>query len=298
MATGDESDSRPWYRRYRTSIVLAVLGVAGVVVSLAIFPHTSSVEVHGGVGGVAVLSTFTPTNIDLAERSVGAGTIEMRVVVRASSATDPHPGEITVVVPAAAWGSPHACPPAAESCTIDAAGLEDVHYDLATLGWTSVAGADPQFRYGLALTIDVPHGGSNVAENAEFIATMLPPVRVQVAPSGSYRSVRDVTVPVKYSQQARHTGYTWSVGTVPVHLAGSYVWLYTSAADIQSAVSPSLDSGTDLAVQDHVTTMTFVAGAAVGVALGALVGAVQTALDTQAEASEARSRRRSPATTQ
>jgi hypothetical protein len=289
MATQGENERRPWYRTYRTSLVLAVLGVVGVIAAVMVFPRWSSVEVDGGgAGGVAVLTTFTPSNIDIAEHTRGT-TLTVTVVVRASEATEPHPGEITIVLPVDSWGSPRSCPGATDGCKIDA-GSKVVSYDLARLTWVSSSGSDPEFRYELPLTIVVPAGGSNVASNDEYISTLLPPVRVQVAPSGDYRSARDVVVPVKYTEQVGHAGYTWSVGTAPTYLGGSYGWTYTSAADVQSAVSATLDSGTNLSVQDRATKLAFLSGALIGVGGGALVGALQTALDAQAEGRDERSR--------
>ncbi len=288
---------RPWYRTYRTALVLLALAIVGFAVSYAVFPRAPSVAVHGGVEGIAVLATFAPTNIDIAERPAGHGTVELQIGLRAATRTVAHPGEITLVVPAETWGSAKACPGATFGCTIDPAGLKDVHYDLSSPSWVAVAGSDPQFRYELPLTIDIPDAGLNYARNAEYIATLLPPVRFQLAPQGTYSSAHDAVVPVKFAEEVRHQGYTWSTGTIPVYLAGSYLWTYSSASDVQSAVSPTLDSGTDLNVQTYVTNMTFVAGALIGIAGGALIGAAQVALDAQAESRDSATKPAGAATT-
>ena len=62
---------------------------------------------------------------------------------------------------------------------------------------------------------------------------------------------------------------------------GSERWTVASAGSIEDTVSPTLNSGTDLAVQARNGNLQFIAGIVVGVAGGALVVALQEWLDAR-----------------
>ncbi len=82
------------------------------------------------------------------------------------------------------------------------------------------------------------------------------------------------SVVVTYSQSVRNGGaYTWSdTAVAPVTIANLEVWSYVAVTSVPAALSPQLDSGTDLTVAGHNNNAVFLAGALLGIAGGALVG--------------------------
>jgi hypothetical protein len=64
-------------------------------------------------------------------------------------------------------------------------------------------------------------------------------------------------------------------------------WAAPSATTIEAQATPTLNSGSDLAVQDRNGNLQFIAGIAVGAAGGALVGAAQEWLNRRRKEEQA-----------
>ncbi len=129
------------------------------------------------------------------------------------------------------------------------------------------------------MSITVSDVGSNLGRNDEFVSVLIPPISFQSTPTLGYTKVFTV-----YAEQIPGGNvYTWTTGANPVYVNGFERWTVASAGSIEDTVSPTLNSGTDLAVQARNGNLQFIAGIVVGVAGGALVVALQEWLDCEAQ---------------
>ena len=222
-------------------------------------------------------ANFTPNAINVNETpDPGVNGLTLQIVLHAASKL-PHTGSVDVVLPSTAWGSKGYCPVAAVRCNDDTAGLKKVSYFLPQKWQDHGSTNPPADRYELRMSITVPDVGSNLGRNDEFVSVLIPPISFQPTPSPGYTQVFTV-----YAEQVPGgNAYTWTTGTDPVYLDGFERWTVTSAGSIEDTVSPTLNSGTDLAVQARNGNLQFIAGIVVGVAGGALVVALQEWLDAR-----------------
>jgi hypothetical protein len=188
---------------------------------------------------------------------------------------------VQVDLPGTAWGTWFACPPPG-NCPHDAAGLKDARYFFPGTWVYNKSQLEPD-RWELIFNVKVSDTGSNLSRNDEFISVLTPPISFQVTSSKAY-----VQVPTLYAEQVPGgNAYTWNTGAEPVYVVGFDRWASTSAGAVLDTVSPSLDSGIDLGVQDRNGNLQFIAGIVVGVAGGALIGALQEGLDARRKAQPA-----------
>ena len=204
-----------------------------------------------------------------------------------------------------------AMPRPAAYCTIDEAGFKNAHYRLDPSpsptrpqdDWVDKGLDRAQYRYLREVRITIPNVGRNFARNREYIATLLPPVIaltqpascVYLQPAQCAPTAQDV--PVNYDETVSEgRNYTWNAGsTIPVYVSGAFHWIYSTSLTLATSVSPTFYSGVDLEVQDHNSTLTFLAGALLGIAGGALVGAIQEAVHARKEELATRKQPQRPA---
>jgi hypothetical protein len=186
-------------------------------------------------------------------------------------------------LPGKTWGSSVRCPVPAYYCLHDRAGLKEVSYHLSQ-HWIDEGRGEPSGdRFELRQTIDVPGVGSNVSRNAEYVAVLTPPISFEQDQNGStgYVPVQSV-----YAEKVPDNSYTWTTGSTPDYVNGFDRWTSTTAQSHQDAASPTLDSGTDLAVQSRDGNRQFIAGIVLGAAGGALVGSLQEFLNPRRKGTE------------
>jgi len=295
---------RGFVTKYVVALALFLVAIALSLGSYLIFPTDSPVTVHDGIQGISTTSVFTPTAVDIHEASLGATGVRLTIRVRAASNQIPPTGDVVVVVPPQAWGSPLRCPAPAAYCTIDKAGFKNAHYRLDPSpsptnpqhDWVDMGLDRAQYRYLREVHITIADVGRNFARNHEYIATLLPPVIAQnqaascvnLQPAQCAPTAQDV--PVNYDETvAEGRNYTWNAGsTIPVYVGGAFHWIYGTSLTLATSVSPTFYSGVDLEVQDQNSTLTFLAGALLGIAGGALVGAIQEGVHARKEELAAR----------
>jgi len=272
-----ESRLRHLIGQYRTSLWLLGLAVLLGVVAYVVYPRDAPVVPDDAVQGVAVFASFTPNAINVNETpDPGVNGLTLQIVLHAASQPT-HTGSVDVVLPATAWGSKGYCPESAVRCKKDTAGLKKVSYFLPQ-SWQDHGSTNPPAdRYELRMSITVADVGSNLGRNNEYVSVLIPPISFQPTPSLNYTQV--------FTEYGEHvpdgTAYTWTTGTDPVYLDGFDRWTVASAGSIEDTVSPTLNSGIDLAVQARNGNLQFIAGIVVGVAGGALVVALQEWLDAR-----------------
>jgi hypothetical protein len=274
---GSESRLRHLIGQYRTALWLLSLAVVLGVGAYLIYPDDAPVVPAEAVQGVAVFADFTPNAMNVNEiPDPAVNGLTLQIVLHAASRL-PHSGSVDVVLPATAWGSKSYCPVAAVRCVVDTAGLKKVSYFLPHT-WQDYGSTNPPpNRYELRLSIAVSNVGSNLGRNSGFVSVLIPPISFQSTPSLSYTKVFTV-----YAEQVPGGNvYTWTTGAIPVYLDGFERWTVASAGSAQDTVSPTLNSGTDLAVQARNGNLQFIAGIVLGVAGGALVVALQEWLDSR-----------------
>jgi len=278
-STGSRSESplRRLFARYGTALWLFGLAVVLGVGAYLIYPQDAPVVPADAVQGVAVFANFTPNAMNINETPDPAvDGLTLQIVLHASSKL-PHTGSVDVVLPATAWGSKGYCPVAAVKCKPDVAGLKKVSYFLPQTWQDYRSTNPPPDRYELRMSITVSDVGSNLGRNDEFVSVLIPPISFQSTPTLSYTKVFTV-----YAEQIPGgDAYTWTTGANPVYVNGFERWTVASAGSIEDTVSPTLNSGTDLAVQARNGNLQFIAGIVVGVAGGALVVALQEWLDSR-----------------
>ena len=261
------------------------------VVAYVIYPKDAPVVPADAVQGVAVSANFTPNAMNVNEiPDPAVNGLTLQIVLHAASRL-PHSGSVDVVLP---HGRGPMCPargsPPAALWTRPDSGTSRTSF--RTIGRTTESTNPAADRYELRLSITVSDVGSNLSRNNEFVSVLIPPISFQQTGSPGYTKVFTV-----YAEQVPGgNAYTWSTGANPVYLDGFDRWSVASAGSIADTVSPTLNSGTDLAVQARNGNLQFIAGIVVGVAGGALVGAVQEWLDARRKPKWAsRSRRPSAA---
>jgi hypothetical protein len=279
VSTGEHesgSRARRILTRYQTPVWLLGLALAFGVLAFLLYPDDTPVTPDDAVQGVAFLSSFTPTAINLTQTpDPQVDGFTLQIVVHASVQPS-HSGTIVIELPTDAFGTYKACPvPLAEECPHDLAGLKNAVYALPSTWLNGGPSQTAATRNELRLTVTVKDAGSNLSRDAEYISVLTPPVSVQLSSTKAY-----VTVPTFYNEQVPNgDAYTWSTGQVPVYVNDLDSWTGSSASGPQESASPTLDSGIDLAVQSRDGNLQFIAGIVVGVAGGALVGAMQEWLD-------------------
>lgn len=307
-------EKRGFITKYLVSLALFLLAIGLSLGAYAIFPTDSPVTVHDGIQGISTTSAFTPTAIDVHEAPLGERGVRLKVGVRAASPTMPPIADVVVVVPPQAWGSPVKCPAPAVYCTIDKAGFKNAHYRLDPTpsppsltnpagDWTDMGLHRAPYRYLKEVRIEIANVGRNFTRNREYIATLLPPVIVQTQPASCVSLAAAQCAPTRQDVAVNYDetvsegrDYTWNAGsTIPVYVRGSFHWIYGTSLTLATSVSPTFYSGVNLEVQDHNSTMTFLAGALLGIAGGALVGATQEGVHARKEELAARKQRQAPA---
>lgn len=263
----------------RSVLVLLLLTAITGIAAYVVYPKSTSVTVQGALQGIEIEGTTPLTAVDVGEApNLGVGGVTLAVALRSESGQTAEDGRLVLVVPSGAWGSASGCAPNALVCTPDPQpGFKDAVFTFPGQ-WTDTGSAQSIARYKVQLTVIVSDIGPNLVQNAEFIATLLPPISV-TEEQVQRRSLQYTAVPVNYSEQLQGgENYTWKEGRVPVVVNGSAHFVYSSAGDLQSAVPQTLNTGVDLAVQDRNSNLVFVAGTLLGIAGGALVGAITESL--------------------
>jgi hypothetical protein len=276
---------------YGTPLWLLALAIAFGVVAYLIYPTDAPAAPEDAVQGVAVVADFTPSGIVVSQTPDAAvNGFRLQIILHAKRRVS-HTGYVTIVLPATAFGSSGACPPAA-LCPPNNAGVKEVEYSLPAR-WSDAGKAEPAAdRNELRQTITVSDVGTNVSLNAEYVGVLTPPIAFQLAPVPfqnlpSYPYVKVLGV---YAEQVPNgSAYTWTIGSTPVYVNGFDRWTATTAGALQDAASPTLDSGTNLTVQARNGNYQFIAGIVVGIAGGALVGALQEYLACRRKAEQAAS---------
>ena len=194
---------------------------------------------------------------------------------------------MTIALPATAWGQ-SGCPPRRSA----ALPIAPASRTLTTTcpRWSDAGRTAPAAdHYELRRTITVSDVGTNVSLNAEYVGVLTPPISFGLAPVPpeilpSYPYVKVLGV---YAEQVPNgSAYTWTVGATPVYVNGFDRWTSTTAGTLRDAVSPTLDSGTNLTLQARNGNYQFIAGIVVGIAGGALVGALQEFLSCRRKAEQ------------
>jgi hypothetical protein len=276
---------RAWAGRYRTSLwlfgVAVVLGVAAYV----LYPTDAPVAPVLALHGVAVVADFTPTSIDVLQSPDPAvHGIHIEVDVRAP-APRRHLGEVAVGLPLKAWGSAQACPSSTAGCPQIASADQKTVLLYLPDAWTD-SGSPGPYRYELRLRLDVAEIGTNLVQNHEYAAALVPPISFQLATTrASFKETSRlpyVQVPTNYGEViSGASAYTWNLGAVPAYAGGFDRWTGASASGLASAVEPTYASAVNLDVQAHDSDLQFIVGVLVGVAGGALIGGVQAAIDVR-----------------
>jgi hypothetical protein len=250
-----------------------VLGVAAYVN----YPKVATAAPEDAVQTLAVVAPFTPNAINVNQTPDPQDDgFSLQVVLHVGH---PQPQQQTAYVqidlPPTAWGSRKACA-IVHHCVIDAAGLKDASFYFPG-NWVLDKSQLPADREELTFNLKVWDTGSNLSRNDEYVSVLTPPISFQVESSLAY-----VKVSTLYAEQVPGGGaYTWNTGAEPVYLSGFDRWTATSAGTLLDTVSPTLDSGIDLGVQDRNGNLQFIAGIVVGAAGGALIGALQEYLDAR-----------------
>jgi hypothetical protein len=279
QSRGTESAAkRATFHRYRVALVLFILAVAFGVTAKAVLPSSSPVFVHGAIQRITVTGNLTVSGVDLNETPLPGGTgVTLEVTLRS-----PQPQlrtsleRLVIAVPdSSKSGDP--CPKGALSCRPPVSGVRTIYVRFPDREWTNAgtSGASP-YRFELPVRIDLPGVESNLVQDDQDVAAALPPVSVlQQTADSTTAPTYESSVVVSYSQSVSNGGsYTWSdTAVAPVTIGGLEVWSYLAVTSVPAALSPQLDSGTDLAVEGHNSNAVFLAGALLGIAGGALVGA-------------------------
>jgi hypothetical protein len=269
--------------RYRTPLWLLGLALLLGLLAYVIYPKDEPVAGSDAVQGVVVFASFTPNAVvanQTPEPQVNG--FSLQIVVHAAQEVGAPSGTITIALPGKAWGSYVRCPTPAYYCTHDRAGLKDASYHLPQ-SWFNAGRNEPAAdQYELRTTITVADVGSNLSRNGEYVAVLTPPISFEQLASGSTYDY--VPVQSVYAERVPSDAYTWTMGSIPEYVNGFDRWTSTSAGALQDAASPTLDSGTDLAVQNGNGNRQFIAGIVLGSAAGALVGALQEFLDCRRKA--------------
>jgi hypothetical protein len=263
----------------RPVLVLLLLTAVTGISAYLVYPKSTSVTVQGALQGIEVVGTTPLTAVDVEEApNSSANGITLAVSLRNESGKTPEDGRLVLVVPSGAWGSADGCAPNALVCTPDnQPGFKDAAFTFPGQ-WVDAGSAQSIARYEVHLTIIVSDISPNLVQNAEYIATLLPPISV-TEEQVQQHSLQYTAVPVNYSERVqRGENYTWKEGRVPVVVNGSAHFVYSSAGDLQSAVPQTLNTGIDLSIQDKNTNLVFIAGTLLGIAGGALVGAITESL--------------------
>jgi hypothetical protein len=271
--------------RYRTSLWLLGLAVLFGGLAYRIYPGDAPVGGSDAIQGVTVYATFAPNAIVVDQTpDPSVNGFKLQIVIHDSAQVEPESGTITIALPSMATGSYQRCPAPAFYCTHPSAGLKEATFHFP-LRWHDAGPNVPTAdRFELRLTTTVADTGSNVSRNAEYVAVLMPPISFQ---QGATAAAPYVPVQTVYAEQIPDDNYTWATGTSPDYVNGFDRWTGTSAQALQDAASPTLETGTDLAVQDRNGNLQFIAGIVVGIAGGALVGSLQEFLDTRKKGAEA-----------
>jgi hypothetical protein len=270
-ARGRDGQVRRTLLRYWTPLWLLGLALLLGALAFALYPDDPPTAPQYAVQGIGVVANFTPSAI-VVYQTPDPQRDGFNLAVELHAAGRPPPtGSVKIVLPRQAWGSKVACPPPAAECLPDTAGLKEAYYRL-TMPWTDAGPSEPAAdRNELHLSITVSHVGSNLSRNDEFISVLTPPITFQVIGHSTNSAVLTVFSEAVPGGDA----YSWTTGSVPVYVNGFERWSAPSATSIEAAATPTLDSGSDLAVADKNGNLQFIAGILVGAAGGALVGAVQ-----------------------
>jgi len=270
--------------RNRVSLILLGLALAMGGITIVIYPRTPSIAVQGAVQRITVVGPLTPSAVDVDEAPNAGGGIQLTVALRAP---EPQNGDVSLERLLVAVVSPAAgkCPPQAIACSTSN-GARTLYYRFPRQSWKPFGtNAVQEYQYGVDLTVqNIPVVAPNLTQDSEDVATLLPPVSVlqylyvpgQPAPAPKYLASPPV---VDYGERVTNSqGYTWEQGEIPVDTGGWDHWWYSAASSEPEALSPTFYSGTDLAVKNWNTTLTFLTGILVGLAGGALIGAIQVAI--------------------
>ena len=273
---------------YRTTLWLLALAIVFGVVAYLIYPTDAPAAPQDAVQGVGVVANFTPSAIAVIQTSDAATDgFRLQIILYAKGKVS-HTGTVTIVLPATAWGSYDKCP-LTVGCGSDGAGLKDATYKLPTR-WSDAGRTAPAAdHYELRRTITVSDAGTNVSLNAEYVGVLTPPISFGLAPVPFEKPPSNPYVKVlsEYAEQVPNgSSYTWTVGATPVYVNGFDRWTSTTAGGQGDAVSPTLDSGTNLTLQARNGNYQFIAGIVVGIAGGALVGALQEFLSCRRKAEQ------------
>jgi len=280
QSRGTESAAkRAALHRYRVALVLFIVAVALGVTAKEVLPSSSAVFVHGAIQRITVTGNLSVSGVDLKETPLPGGK-GVTLVVTLRSPQPQLPTRLERLVLAVPDSSP--CPKGALSCRPPVSGTRTIYVRFPDREWsnTGAKGALP-YRFELPVRIDLPGVASNLVQDDQDVAAALPPVSVlQQAANSTTAPTYESSVVVTYSQSMSNGGsYSWSdTATAPVTIGNLEVWSYVAVTSVPAALSPQLDSGTDLTVEAHNTNAVFLAGALLGIAGGALVGAVTEAI--------------------
>jgi hypothetical protein len=279
---------RAWAGRYRTSLWLFAVAIVLGVAAYVLYPTDAPVAPVLALQGVAVVADFTPTSIDVLQSPDQAvHGIHIEIDVRTQEKRVHDHGWVAVGLPLKAWGSVQACPDSTAGCRTSASADQKLVYLHLPHHWTSLGSSGGIDPWDLRLRLDVAEIGTNLVQNHEYAATLVPPISFQLATKGASSTdtfhLPYVQVPTNYGEVVRGaSAYTWNLGgAVPDYAAGYDRWTGASAAGLASAAEPTYDSAVNLDVQAHDSDLQFIVGVLVGIAGGALIGGVQTAIDTR-----------------
>jgi hypothetical protein len=268
--------------RQRVPLFLLLVAVITGLVTFRIYPRTPPVTAAGGIQRITLIGPLRPTSVDVDEQPDGHAGVLLDVGLRAPAPPTQSLASERIVVAVTTTLSGR-CPPAALACP-SGGGARTLYYQFHQQPWSDLgAGSIETDKFVVIQHMDIPGVEPNVAQDSQDIAASLPPVAVVLyayTPGLPVPALAFATDPpsVNFGEKVAHgQRYTWE-GAVPIYTQGQDRWVYSAASSPVQELDSIQDTGIDKNVQDHNSTLIFVAGVLLGVAIAALLGAVQAAI--------------------
>lgn len=254
----------PWRKKYRTSIVLAAIGLVLFLITFWLYPSTATQLPVPAAAELAVEATQPIQIIQYEVKQVSSDTAEMEITVQLPvNAALPAAGATTaeLVVSPPIGVSFTSCP--ASTCISEAHGVSSEKVLLAFKPLTNANGTT-----GIAFA-DFFVRASSLGETYNDVNASV------VAPIVIYSGSGTPTLLTQYNIPDANS-YDWS--TFPVETANATFATWNepvTSGELQARVA----DGIDYANQSKDNYHTFLAGVILGAAIGAAIAALQGALD-------------------
>jgi hypothetical protein len=262
--SGESEQALPWRKKYRTSIILAAIGLVLFLITVWLYPSTTTQLPVPTAATLAVEASQPVQIIQYEVKQVSSDIAEMEISVQLPvNAALPAAGTTTaeLIVSPPIGVSFTSCP--ASTCTSEADGVSSQKVLLAFKPLTNANGTT-----GIALADFFVRASSFGDTYNDVNASVVAPI-VIYGGSGTPTLLTQYNIP-------NANKYDWS--TFPVEAANATFATWNepvTGGQLQARVA----DGIDYANQSKDNYHTFLAGVILGAAIGAAIAALQGALD-------------------